>query len=137
LGFSSCKHQGSALRDQRDLQNLLTQRWMRCSTLPLCEVLTQHSQRTTSPTTTPTYAVSLKIGHHGSATSTIAELLAAVRPKFAVISVGSRNVSDHPRKEVLNRLERAQLLTYRTEVDAVVAFYLDRQNVGAQPTTTH
>jgi competence protein ComEC len=99
--------------------------------------LIQHSQRTTSPTTTPTYAVLLKIGRHGSATSTILELLAAVRPKFAVISVGSRNVYDHPRKEVLNRLEPAQSLTYRTDVDAVVAFYLDGQNVSAQPTTTH
>jgi len=42
----------------------------------------------------------LKVAHHGSSTSTIPELLAAVHPRFAVISVGTRNVYGHPRQEV-------------------------------------
>jgi competence protein ComEC len=82
-------------------------------------------------------ATLLKVGHHGSATSTIPELLAAVQPKFAVISVGARNVYGHPRKEVLNRLEQAQVAIYRTDLDGAVTFYLDGQSISAQSTTTH
>jgi len=47
----------------------------------------------------------LKVAHHGSASSTNVDLLAAVRPRFAVISVGTRNVYHHPRREVLERLD--------------------------------
>jgi competence protein ComEC len=53
----------------------------------------------------------LKVAHHGSATSTIPELLAAVHPRFAVISVGVRNVYGHPRREVLERLAEAHVVT--------------------------
>jgi beta-lactamase superfamily II metal-dependent hydrolase len=67
----------------------------------------------------------LKVAHHGSATSTIPELLAAVHPRFAVISVGVRNVYGHPRREVLERLEEAHVVTYRTDMDGAVTFYLD------------
>jgi len=71
----------------------------------------------------------LKVAHHGSATSTIPELLAAVRPRFAVISVGSRNVYGHPRREVLERLAEAHVQTYRTDLNGAVTFYLDGTNV--------
>jgi len=71
----------------------------------------------------------LKVGHHGSATSTIPELLAAVHPRYAVISVGRRNVYGHPRQEVLARLEKSQVRTYRTDLDGAVTFYLDGKNV--------
>ena len=71
----------------------------------------------------------LKVGHHGSATSTIHELLAAVHPRFAVISVGARNVYGHPRMEVLERLAGAQVRTYRTDLDGAVAIYLDGNTV--------
>ena len=73
----------------------------------------------------------LKIAHHGSATSTIAELLAAVRPHFAVISSGVRNVYGHPRMEVLNRLEQSKVATYRTDLNGAVTFYLDGKGVSA------
>ena len=71
----------------------------------------------------------LKVGHHGSATSTIPELLAAVHPRFAVISVGARNVYRHPRPDVLARLAESHVLTFRTDLDGAVTFYLDRRTV--------
>jgi competence protein ComEC len=74
----------------------------------------------------------LKVAHHGSATSTIPELLAAVHPRFAVISVGVRNVYGHPRREVLERLEEAHVITYRTDIDGAVTFYLDGKTVTSQ-----
>jgi competence protein ComEC len=75
----------------------------------------------------------LKVAHHGSATSTLPELLAAVHPKFAVISVGARNNYGHPRAEVLQRLQAAKVTTYRTDVDGAVTFYLDGKQVSPQP----
>ncbi len=72
----------------------------------------------------------LKIAHHGSATSTIPELLAAVHPRFAVISVGARNGYGHPRHEVLQRLQDANVQTYRTDLDGAVTFYLDGKTVS-------
>ena len=67
----------------------------------------------------------LKVGHHGSATSTSPELLAAVHPKFAVISVGRQNSYGHPRYEVLQRLATSAVTVYRTDVDGLVTFYMD------------
>ncbi|MGA9042759.1 MAG: ComEC/Rec2 family competence protein [Terriglobales bacterium] len=75
----------------------------------------------------------LKVGHHGSATSTWPEFLAAVHPRLAVISVGTRNVYGHPRWEVLNRLAESKISTYRTDMDGAVTFYLDGKNVSSQP----
>jgi competence protein ComEC len=74
----------------------------------------------------------LKVAHHGSATSTIPELLAAVHPRFAVISVGTRNVYGHPRREVLDRLAEAHVLTYRTDMDGAITFYLDGKTVSSE-----
>jgi competence protein ComEC len=79
----------------------------------------------------------LKVAHHGSATSTIPELLAAVQPRFAVISVGARNVYGHPRQEVLDRLAEAHVLTYRTDRDGAVTFYLDGKTVSSQLAVLH
>jgi competence protein ComEC len=75
----------------------------------------------------------LKVGHHGSATSTWPEFLSAVHPRFAVISVGTRNVYGHPRWDVLNRLGESKVSTYRTDMDGAVTFYLDGKNVTSQP----
>jgi beta-lactamase superfamily II metal-dependent hydrolase len=79
----------------------------------------------------------LQVAHHGSATSTIPELLAAVHPRFAVISVGVRNVNGHPRREVLERLEEAHVITYRTDMDGAVTFYLDGKTVTSQLAAPH
>ncbi len=57
----------------------------------------------------------LKVGHHGSRTSTNPEFLEAVKPAMAVISVGQHNTFGHPRWEVLERLEAAHVRTFRTD----------------------
>jgi competence protein ComEC len=75
----------------------------------------------------------LKVAHHGSATSTVPELLATVRPRYAVISVGARNVYGHPRREVLERLAQSHVITYRTDLDGAVTFYLDGKTAIPSP----
>jgi competence protein ComEC len=57
----------------------------------------------------------LKVGHHGSLTSTSPELLARSTPKAAVISVGRRNRYGHPHPGVLRRLEEAGVEVLRTD----------------------
>jgi competence protein ComEC len=57
----------------------------------------------------------LKVGHHGSLTSTTPAFLAALAPQDAVISVGPHNTFGHPRPEVLSRLESAHTRTFRTD----------------------
>ncbi|HSM84687.1 MAG TPA: ComEC/Rec2 family competence protein [Candidatus Limnocylindrales bacterium] len=74
----------------------------------------------------------LKVAHHGSATSTTPELLAAFQPHFAVISVGYRNQFGHPRMEVLQRLQQDHVRTYRTDMLGAVTFLLDGKSVSAQ-----
>ena len=71
----------------------------------------------------------LKVAHHGSATSTIPLLLERVHPRYAVISVGNRNTYGHPRGEVLARLGQAHVMTYRTDLNGAVTFYLDGSTV--------
>jgi competence protein ComEC len=79
----------------------------------------------------------LKVAHHGSASGTNYDLLAAVHPRFAIISVGARNVYRHPRHEVLQRLEQAGARTYRTDEDGATTFYLDGRGVSAQLSALH
>ena len=57
----------------------------------------------------------LKIGHHGSTTSTSKKFLNAVNPKYAVISVGKDNTYNHPTKTTMNKLEELKIPVYRTD----------------------
>jgi competence protein ComEC len=75
----------------------------------------------------------LKVAHHGSATSTTPELLAAVQPRFSVISVGAHNSFGHPRAVVLQRLQDAHVITFRTDMMGLVTFLLDGKKVEARP----
>jgi len=77
----------------------------------------------------------LKVAHHGSASSSAEALLAAIHPRFAVISVGTRNVYHHPRPEVLQRLQNAHVVTYRTDTDGATSFFLDGTSVTSQVAT--
>jgi competence protein ComEC len=67
----------------------------------------------------------LKVGHHGSITSTRPEFLARVAPQWAVISCGLRNRYGHPRQEVLEELQDAHVRTLRTDINGVSCFVLD------------
>ncbi|HXO94426.1 MAG TPA: hypothetical protein VN825_09835, partial [Candidatus Acidoferrum sp.] len=73
----------------------------------------------------------LKVGHHGSKTSTTLGFLAAVSPSFSAISVGRRNFYGHPRREVLEELQSAHVRTYRTDMAGISSFYLDGTRVTA------
>jgi len=59
----------------------------------------------------------LKVGHHGSATSTSRELVERIRPEIGVISVGRRNRFGHPDPEILERLEGIGATLFRTDRD--------------------
>lgn len=71
----------------------------------------------------------LKVGHHGSHTSSSEEFLRAVNPKVAVICVGYGNNFGHPRPEVLERLEKIHAKIYRTDLDGLIKFKTDGQKL--------
>ena len=62
----------------------------------------------------------LKVGHHGSSTSTSIEFIEEMNPKYSIISVGKNNRYGHPNKEALNNLEKSKI--YRTDEDGSVIF---------------
>ena len=67
----------------------------------------------------------LKVGHHGSSTSTTNAFLDAVTPQDAVISVGAGNTYGHPTQETLNRLAAHGATVYRTDLDGTVVLTSD------------
>ena len=75
----------------------------------------------------------LKVGHHGSATSSTPEFLTAVRPRYAVVSVGLYNSFGHPRPDVMQRYAENDIRTYRTDLAGAVSFLLDGKTVTAAP----
>ena len=62
----------------------------------------------------------LKVGHHGSKTSSSKEFIDEINPKYGVISVGKNNRYGHPNKEVLNNLKDTKI--YRTDIDGSIMF---------------
>ena len=68
----------------------------------------------------------LKVGHHGSRTSTTPEFFAALVPRFAVVSVGKGNRFGHPRAEVITRFADAGTRLYRTDEFGLTTFLLGR-----------
>lgn len=57
----------------------------------------------------------LKVGHHGSTTSTSQNFLNQIKPKYAIILVGKDNDYGHPNKKILERLENAEVEIFRTD----------------------
>jgi competence protein ComEC len=76
----------------------------------------------------PIHADVLKVGHHGSKTSSIDPFLDAVMPSFAVISNGFENSFHHPHAETLERLAAHHAGILRTDIEGLVTLrtYGDR-----------
>ena len=74
----------------------------------------------------------LKVGHHGSKTSTTPDFLSAVDPEWAAISCGLNNRFGHPRLEILEELESAHVKTYSTDIQGALCFTLHGKNVSVE-----
>ncbi len=68
----------------------------------------------------------LKVGHHGSRSSTTEDFLGAAAPKDAVVSVGKGNTFGHPRGEVIGRVAGAGTRLYRTDEFGLTTFLIGR-----------
>lgn len=66
----------------------------------------------------------LKVGHHGSRTSTSQEFLERVAPSTAIIGVGEKNKYGHPDKSVIKRLEENVAHIYRTDIDGTITLHV-------------
>lgn len=77
----------------------------------------------------------LKVGHHGSTTSTTQEFLDAVSPKIAVISCGEGNKYGHPHDETLEKLEKAGVTVYRTDTQGTIVLKSDGKTITPVQTT--
>ena len=62
----------------------------------------------------------LKVGHHGSKTSSSKDFINKISPKYSIISAGKNNRYGHPNKEVLNNLKDSKI--YRTDEDGSIMF---------------
>lgn len=71
----------------------------------------------------------LKLGHHGSSTSTTDEFLDKVSPEIAIISCGADNRYGHPHKETLRKLKKRNIRIYRTDIDGNIVLISDGKNI--------
>lgn len=74
-------------------------------------------------------ATLLKVGHHGSDTSTSYVFLREIMPQYAVISVGEDNSYGHPTDDVLSRLRDADVTVYRTDLHGDIICYSDGETL--------
>ena len=68
----------------------------------------------------------LKVGHHGSRSSTSESFLRAVAPQYALISSGAGNTYGHPHREVIDTLEQFGVKILRTDILSTIVFACDR-----------
>ena len=75
----------------------------------------------------------LKVGHHGSNTSSSKKFIDNINPKYSIISVGKNNRYGHPNKEVLNILKGSKI--YRTDQDGSVMFKIKKNKLETETCT--
>lgn len=75
------------------------------------------------------FSTVLKVGHHGSDTSTTYPFLREIMPMYAVISVGKGNSYDHPTDNTLSRLRDADVTVFRTDLHGDIVFTSDGETV--------
>lgn len=71
----------------------------------------------------------LKIGHHGSSTSTSPDFITAVNPSVAIISVGKNNPYGHPTPEIISLLNSLNIKTIRTDINGSIIAISDGSNI--------
>jgi competence protein ComEC len=81
----------------------------------------------------PLSAQVLKVGHHGSRHATSARFLDAVAPEAAVISCGADNRYGHPARQTLDRLRKAGVKIYRTDLNGEIAIVADGNKFEIHP----
>ena len=69
----------------------------------------------------------LKVGHHGSKTSSGKNFIDEISPKYSIISVGKNNRYGHPNKEALDNLKESKI--YRTDIDGSVMFKIKKNKL--------
>ena len=72
----------------------------------------------------------LKVGHHGSKTSSSETFINEINPKYSVISVGKNNSYGHPNKEVLDTLEKSKI--YRTDKDGSIMIEVKNNRLNVE-----
>lgn len=68
----------------------------------------------------------LKVGHHGSDTSSSKEFINSINPQYSIISVGKNNLYNHPKASVLSTLENSKI--YRTDIEGSIEIKLNKNN---------
>lgn len=72
----------------------------------------------------------IKVGHHGSSTSSSIDFVEKINPKYAIISVGENNKYGLPSKKVLNRYEDINTEIYRTDLNGTIKVVSDGKNIN-------
>jgi len=74
----------------------------------------------------------LKVGHHGSKTSSTADFLKIVKPEYAVISASDRNRYGHPHPDVLSRLSAIGAQIFRTDINGTIILNINNGRLTLQ-----
>lgn len=74
----------------------------------------------------------LKLGHHGSSSSSSKDFLDKASPKIAIVSCGKNNDYGHPHRETLTEMKKRNVQVYRTDVDGSILLVSDGKKISKQ-----